>query len=402
MIKKIKSYFKVLFKKKLVKEQKVLKIVLKAHRKEQILLNKLLEENCDNEYISNKINELMKDEIREGINKLFPNQKVIFDVPSFDMEEQDEKKQDVSKIIAESNNNLIKQSNFGEKIKNFFKKFKRNSSNGIVNQINYGNLLEYNGNNSEQNYQTDFQKEISENVFFSDYKKDDYKKVENFNSDYSENVDEYEDFENENQEYWLINALSGYKNDRNRISNYTTSLCLVKNNEICFSAVFDWYRKDVYYAVKGKGAYMNYRKIRVSQTKTMDDSIIAFRIGSRGLNDNMELQKALTPMTLTMQSFSNVAIEMCFVASGKIDGCVDVAVADLLSYKIGKLILEEAGGKVSDFSGKEFKNSNTILATNGMIHDSILRVVKSKLVSSSIKKAWKITRTALKIVTAII
>ena len=177
---------------------------------------------------------------------------------------------------------------------------------------------------------------------------------------------------------------------------------MVKNNEICFSAVFDWYRKDVYYAVKGKGAYMNYRKIRVSQTKTMDDSIIAFRIGSRGLNDNMELQKALTPMTLTMQSFSNVAIEMCFVASGKIDGCVDVAVADLLSYKIGKLILEEAGGKVSDFSGKEFKNSNTILATNGMIHDSILRVVKSKLVSSSIKKAWKITRTALKIVTAII
>lgn len=346
MKKKLKNFFRAIFFKKLIEEQKVIKIIKKAHRKEQNLLNRLLEENCDNEYITNKINELMKDEISEGINKLFPEQKVFFDMPIYEEENLEEEK-------------IVTSDKFIDKKKSFFK---------------FGKQTQ----------------EIEEQpLLISDC--DDYQL-------------EYEDTQEipKEKEYWLINALNGYKNDKNRIPNYSTSVCLVKNGQITFSAVFDWYKKDVYFAVKGKGAYMNNKKIRVSQTKTMNDSIIAFRIGSRGLNDNVELQKALTPLTLTMQSFSNVALEMCFVACGKIDGCVDVAVVDLLNYKIGKLILEEAGGKVTNFSGEEFLDSDNILATNGYVHASILKTVKSKLVSSSIKKVWKITRTALRFVTAII
>ena len=356
MKKKIKYFIKSVFAKRIINEQKVFSIIKKAHRKEQKLLDSLLEKNCDYDYIAESITECMKQEILMGINAKFPGQKVYFDNVT---EEETDNSQQPSTELKEESTKDKKRFEFP-----FFKKTKKEENSDAL-------MLSYKEETDEQpNYLPVVVEEPIELP--------------------------------KESEYWIINPLSGYKNDKKRIPNYTTSLCLVKNGTIYMSAVFDWYRKDLYYAIKGKGAYLNNITIRSSQTDKLSDSIIAFRIGSRGLNDNVELQKALTPLTLTMQSFSNVAVEMCFVASGKIDACVDVAVSDILNYKIGKLIVEEAGGVVTDFMGKEFVDNNSILASNKNINGALLKVVNSKLVSSTIKKAWKITKTALKFIVAII
>ena len=362
MNKRLINYLKSIFRKRIIEEEKVLKVIKKAHKKEDHLLNKLFEENCDNDYIVSRITETMKTEIEKGIKKLFPNQKMYFDLPiTEEVEEQ----------------NVLDDGAVIEQVKK--KKFSLLGSKFKFHHHN--NLTE----NTEEQDDAELDEEIKQETQLL---------IDELNLDIADDVAM-------ESEYWVINALSGYKNDRNRIPNYCTSLCFVKNNEIYFSAVFDWYRRDIYHAIKGEGAFMNNRKIRVSQNKSLEDSIIAFRIGAKGLSDNVELQKAITPLALKMQSFSNVAIEMCFVASGKIDGCVDVAVTDVLNYKIGKLIVTEAGGTVTDFAGDDYRDSHNILVTNGYIHSSMQKIVKSKLLSSTIKKVFKISKTALKVFLAL-
>ena len=352
MPKQSKKYLKSIFKKRIIKEEKILKAIKRAHKKENNLLNKLLDENCDRDYIIKRITKTMQQEIEKGINKLFPNQKIYFDIP-----------------ITEE---IVKSCELEDDI--FVDSLKKRRYSSLNSKVN----SDYNFN---QDYVND-NKEITEEG------------IELFINEFRNIIENNE--EKPETDYWIVNALSGYKNDINRIPNYSTSLCYVKNNEIYFSAVFDWYQKDVYHAIKGHGAFLNNRKIRVSQNKNLDDTIISFRIGSKGLNDNVELQKAITPLTLKIQSFTNVAIEMCFVACGKIDGCIDVAVTDILDYKIGKLIVTEAGGLVTNFAGEDFKDSSNILATNGYIHSSMQKIVKSKLLSSTIKKVFKISKSALK------
>ena len=371
MKKRIKDFVKKIFPKRIIEEQRVLKVVQRAHHSEQALYNRLIEENCDNDYIADQINELMKNKILEGIKKLYPDQKVYFAIPP---DEETEVQYDVDSA-EEDTTNEEEQTKEKPKKKKFFnfhkKKEETTQEQDEIKQLTYSG--EYDDMPTEQS-SGDLEKDFYEG---SDGK------ILMIQREPKDKI------------YWIINALSGYRNDKHRIPNQSTSLCLVKEGQVYFSAVFDWYEKNFYYAVKGQGAYMNGKKIRVSQTEALDKSIIAFRIGSRGLSDNIELQKALTPLTLSMQSFCNVAIEMCQVASGKIDGCVDVAVSDLLNYKF-------SNDKTIRFFSTNFEDSNNIIVTNGIIHSKVIATVRSKLVSSSLKKVWKITKTAIKLVTAII
>ena len=384
---------------RIIKEQKIVKIVKQAHNKEQRLLKKLLNDCCDNDYIITQIKNLMQNEIRNGIKKHFPTHEVYFSVK--------EVEEDSSEVI---NNNINEQkqsemmnnfkndiSNKENKVINFLNKIKNNHfkhSATHTPQIDKKDLMliEYNQNGENRN-----NKILADDFEYND---NDYNsaKLNNELNEVKENSLE----EAPKGEYWIINELDGYKNDKNRIPNYTTSLCFVNDGKIKYSVVFDWYTKDIYYAIKDNGAYLNNKRIRVSQRKEIKESIIAFRNGSKGLNDNIELQKILTPLVFQMETFSNVAIQMCFVASGKVDGCVDVAVNDLLNYKIGKLIVEESGGKVTNLNGNEFKDSNNILATNNYIHSQILMAVKTRLMSSKAVKFAKIAKTAIKMVSLII
>ena len=92
----------------------------------------------------------------------------------------------------------------------------------------------------------------------------------------------------------------------------------------------------------------------------------------------MNIEEKLASRVRGLRLIVSAAIELAWCASGKIDGCINIKPSVGLSSAAGKLLVKEAGGKVTNIEGKQRKNIDTMLVTNGKIHNEILSVIKEK------------------------
>ena len=143
MKKKIKDLYRKYFPKKIIDEQKVISIIKKAHRKEQKLYNKLLEQNCDTDYISEKINEPMKNEIVQGIKKHFSSHGVYF--AESIITEEDDGNISANENSGQSVNNTMTAETEEKKTKWLFG-FGKKKNKEIESSSEETNLITYTGN----------------------------------------------------------------------------------------------------------------------------------------------------------------------------------------------------------------------------------------------------------------
>jgi myo-inositol-1(or 4)-monophosphatase len=187
----------------------------------------------------------------------------------------------------------------------------------------------------------------------------------------------------ESEYVWFIDPIDGTINFAAGIPLYSTSVALKKNDETIFGIVIDYNQNDIYYAFKGEGAYCNDKKISVSDNDKLNNSILSFCLTSHYNNEHimdvLEVERKLASKVRGLRLVVSGAIELCWCASGKIDGVINVKPSIGLSSAAGKLFVEEAGGKITNLKGEKRKKIDTLLVTNGKIHNELLGILEENL-----------------------
>jgi myo-inositol-1(or 4)-monophosphatase len=182
---------------------------------------------------------------------------------------------------------------------------------------------------------------------------------------------------------WVIDPLDGTTNFVHGLSPYCVSIALFKNNKPLLSVISELPSENLFWAVKGNGAFCNGEKISVSSRKLIRDSLLitgfSYEHDSKW-ETNMKLFKNFTKISHGVRRIGSAAADLCYVASGKADAFWEIGLYPWDSAA-GILLVKEAGGKVSRMDGKPYNiYDKQILATNNLIHNEMLDKIDSETV----------------------
>ncbi|HSG06354.1 MAG TPA: inositol monophosphatase family protein, partial [Nitrospiria bacterium] len=159
------------------------------------------------------------------------------------------------------------------------------------------------------------------------------------------------------------------------------SIAFEVEGKIVFGLVYDPIRRERFIAEKGRGSRLNGRLIRVSKSSNLRKSLLVTGFAydlRKTLSGNLKHFKNLLTRSRGIRRTGSAALDLCYVASGRFDGFWEMQL-NPWDTAAGKLIVEEAGGRVSDFSGGSFSVTlREILATNGRIHREMIRWLSSR------------------------
>ncbi|SET09350.1 D-fructose 1,6-bisphosphatase [Methanococcoides vulcani] len=179
----------------------------------------------------------------------------------------------------------------------------------------------------------------------------------------------------------ILDPLDGTYNVANGIPAYSISIAIGEPDlsSVYFGYVRNLANGDVFHAGLGEGAYFNGKKITPSGNSVLNN----FCISLYGYRRNVERTVGLCKNVRRIRIFGSVALELCYVAAGRLDAFVDVRGSlRLVDIAAGKLIIEEAGGKVTDGEGSPLKLRGSVInpfymvASNGHAHSEILKLIR--------------------------
>lgn len=180
---------------------------------------------------------------------------------------------------------------------------------------------------------------------------------------------------------WIIDPIDGTVNFANGIPICCVSIALEHNGIIILGAVYNPIMNEFFFAEKNGGAYLNDKKIRVSDKTEVIKSCLVTGFPYTYLdepNGPLQVFEKLIRQGIPVRRLGSAAIDLCWVASGRFDGFYEHKLSAWDSAA-GFLIVEEAGGMVTDFKGNYYSPYQPhILATNGKIHHELLNVVNGK------------------------
>jgi myo-inositol-1(or 4)-monophosphatase len=183
-----------------------------------------------------------------------------------------------------------------------------------------------------------------------------------------------------NSDYkWIIDPLDGTKNYISGIPIFGISIALSYQNTMIFGLIYDPIRKEMYHAVKDKGAYLNDTPIKVSGQANLVHSLLATGFPFRYkefLPNYMKCFEDIFRNISGMRRMGAAAIDLAYVASGIFEGFWEIALSPW-DVAAGQLLIRESGGKVSDFWGNEdYIAHEYFVATNGLIHTDLLKTIQ--------------------------
>ncbi|MFA6099000.1 MAG: inositol monophosphatase family protein [Patescibacteria group bacterium] len=179
---------------------------------------------------------------------------------------------------------------------------------------------------------------------------------------------------------WVIDPLDGTSNYAMHIPLFCTSISLVHKGSIIISVIYAPYLNELFIAEKGKGAFLNNKRIHVSGTKVLKEAFLFLGRGhGKPVYKNfLKLQKRLRKDVINIRFIGSASMNMAYVASGRTDSYIQVPPeSHLWDTAAGVLLVKEAGGQVSDFRGRPWKfNSLGVVASNGLIHQQLIKKLK--------------------------
>ncbi len=177
---------------------------------------------------------------------------------------------------------------------------------------------------------------------------------------------------------WVIDPLDGTTNFAHGLPIFSVSIGVIKETETICGVVYDVMNDVIYSAEKGCGAFCNMKKIEVSKNEDLEQSLLVTGFPydiKKNPSHAIERFNAFLTESRAVRRLGSAAIDFCYVAKGVFDGFWEV---HLNPWDIcaGKLIVEEAGGIVTDFYGKEIDIfSKQILASNKLVHSRMMDIL---------------------------
>jgi len=180
---------------------------------------------------------------------------------------------------------------------------------------------------------------------------------------------------------WIIDPIDGTINFAHGIPLCCVVIAVEKDREIIMSSVYAPILNELYIAEKGKGATLNDKKISVSNQSSVDKSCLVTGFPYTYINmpnGPLEVFGRLIKKGVPVRRLGSAAIDLCWVANGRFDGFYEHKLEPWDSAA-GYLMVEEAGGRVTDFDGNKFSPyQHKVVATNGKIHDELLSVINNE------------------------
>jgi len=178
---------------------------------------------------------------------------------------------------------------------------------------------------------------------------------------------------------WYVDPLDGTVNFAHGVPIFSVSIAYSENGEVKIGGVFDPMQKEYYCAERGFGTWLNGKPVNVSVEKSLDHSLLVtgfpYDIRTNPKN-NLDHYVSLSLRSRGVRRLGSAAIDLAYVAAGRFDGFWEVSIHPW-DIAAGSLLVEEAGGKVTDIGGKPDFLSPTpsILAANYDIHSQMLDVL---------------------------
>jgi len=180
---------------------------------------------------------------------------------------------------------------------------------------------------------------------------------------------------------WIIDPIDGTVNFAHSIPLCCVSIAVEYNGEIVLASVYNPLMNELFFAEKGKGATLNDKEIKVSKKQNVVNACLVTGFPYTYLdvpNGPLQIFEKLIRKGVPVRRLGSAATDLCWVAAGRFDGFYEHKLQAWDSAG-GYLIVEEAGGKVTDFKGNKFSPYQPhILATNGEIHDEMLAVINNE------------------------
>jgi myo-inositol-1(or 4)-monophosphatase len=181
---------------------------------------------------------------------------------------------------------------------------------------------------------------------------------------------------------WVFDPVDGTTNFAHGLPIFCSSLALEIDGDPVAAAIYDPTRRELFTAERGHGAWLNGRPLRVSTADTLIDSMLVTGFPYSVQQESGELVGLFAEFLRTSRAvrrLGSAALDLCYVAAGRFDAFWEQQL-NPWDISAGALIVQEAGGQVTDSSGGAFSSrTGSILASNGRIHDVMLDTIRGFL-----------------------
>ncbi|OGS06878.1 MAG: hypothetical protein A2270_08390 [Elusimicrobia bacterium RIFOXYA12_FULL_51_18] len=188
---------------------------------------------------------------------------------------------------------------------------------------------------------------------------------------------------------WIIDPLDGTTNYAHTFPVAAVSIGFMAGGRIMAGGVFDPFRKELFLAERGRGAFMNGRRIKVSTAPKLARSLLVTGFPydrAEKADFYCSFLSKFISISHDVRRMGSAALDLAWLAAGRTDGYWEFGLKPW-DVAAGSLIVEEAGGKVTDFSGRPWKETGDYgprtLATNGRIHSEMLTIIKGLIQSGA-------------------
>jgi len=197
-------------------------------------------------------------------------------------------------------------------------------------------------------------------------------------------ITEEETVVNKREKYtWVIDPLDGTTNFIHGVPCYCISIGLMLsdgiNNEIILGVIYEPNLDELFYAIKGKGAFMNGKKIAVSGSKKLSHSLLVTGFPTydlKKMKQYLNLFSYFMKNTRGLRRMGSAAVDLAYTACGRFDSFYEYSL-NPWDVAAGSLLVKEAGGKVCDFKGgNNFLFGKEIIASNATVHGDMLKSIK--------------------------
>ncbi len=180
---------------------------------------------------------------------------------------------------------------------------------------------------------------------------------------------------------WVIDPIDGTTNFIRKIPHWAISIACKHKGRTQIGVVYDPNKEELFTAVQGRGAQFDNKKMRVSNTKGLEHSLLATGFPFRNeekLEEYLRVFAKLFPLCSDMRRAGSAALDLAYVAAGRFDGFWEFGLSPW-DTAAGALLVQESGGMVADMTGNpSFEKEGSILAANPKAFKAMLQVINPK------------------------
>jgi myo-inositol-1(or 4)-monophosphatase len=182
----------------------------------------------------------------------------------------------------------------------------------------------------------------------------------------------------EHETVWIIDPLDGTTNFLHGFPVFAVSIACQTKGRLEHAVIYDPMRGELFTASRGAGAHLENHRMRVSKARGIDGSLIAtgfpYRANTRYLDSYMSMLRAVTEQAAGVRRPGSAALDLAYVAAGRVDGFWEIGLAPW-DTAAGTLLIQEAGGRIGTLTGGEYKQGGHIVAGTPRVYTALLELL---------------------------